>query len=146
MADNQNKIPAQRLWKAFETGDLDDLDSFVAAEAVVHNAGDPFGHLRGPEHVRQLIEMYRSAFSGLRATIRLQIAEGDHASTLLEVSGDNTGELMGQPATGRHASVLVTQTDRVVDGKIAESWSTWDVLSMLQQLGLAQIGAHPATA
>lgn len=62
-------------------------------------------------------------------------------------------EIMGQPATGKHSAVLVTQVDRVADGKIAESWSCWDTLSMLQQLGLAApappqpaTGAAPAAA
>jgi SnoaL-like polyketide cyclase len=53
---------------------------------------------------------------------------------------------MGQPATGRHSSVLLTQTDRIVDDKIVESWSTWDVLSLLQQLGLAPAGTEPTGA
>jgi len=64
---------------------------------------------------------------------------------VLQANGDNTGEIMGQPATGNQ-SALVTQVDRVAEGKIAESWSGWDTLSMLQQLGLAAPASpQPAT-
>ncbi|MBS1691104.1 MAG: ester cyclase [Actinobacteria bacterium] len=145
MAEDQNKNIARRLWETFQSGDLDDIDSFVAADAVLHSTQDPYAHLRGPERVKKVIEMYRAAFSNLGFTIRMQLAEGDCVCTLLETSGDNTGEFMGMPASGRHGSVLLTQVDRIVDGKIAESWSTWDSLSLLQQLGMAPAGAHPAT-
>lgn len=64
--------------------------------------------------------------------------------TLLEAQGDNTGELMGRPATGRHSRIQITQTDRIVDGKIEESWVTWDTLGMLQQLGLVPTGPQAA--
>ncbi|UAK57004.1 ester cyclase [Mycolicibacterium smegmatis] len=57
-------------------------------------------------------------------------------SPLVRRSVDNAGEIMGRPATGRHARVMITIPDRHADGKIAESWAIWDTLGMLQQLGL----------
>lgn len=145
MAEDQNKDIARRMWEIFVSGDLDQLDEFVAPDAAFHDAQDPFGNLRGPEHMRQLIQMYRGAFDNMNFKIKLQVAEGDCVCTLLEASGDNTGELMGNPATGRHTAILLTSTTRIADGKIAESWATWDTLGMLQQLGLTQ-GAQQAHA
>ncbi|MBU8820762.1 ester cyclase [Mycolicibacterium goodii] len=66
---------------------------------------------------------------------------GGYVCSLIEAQGDNTGEIMGRPATGRHARVMITITDRHADGKIAESWATWDTLGMLQQLGLVPSSA-----
>lgn len=144
MAAEQNKATSRRVWEIFASGNLDDLDEFIAPDAAYHDAQDPFGDLRGPEHMKRLMQMYRTAFSNMGFNIKQQVAEGDLVCTLLEASGDNTGELMGRPGTGRHTAVLLTETDRYVDGKIAESWATWDTLGMLQQLGLAQ-GAQAAT-
>lgn len=136
MAEDQNKATSRRIWEEFASGDLSSLDDFVAANAAYHDTQDPFGDLRGPEHMRRLMEMYRKAFTNMRFDIKNQVAEGDYVCTLLEAQGDNTGEIMGQPATGRHCRVMITNTDRHADGKIVESWSTWDTLGMLQQLGL----------
>ena len=143
MAEDQNKETARRVWEIFASGDMDQLDDIIATGAAFHDTQDPFGNQRGPEHMRSLMQMYRQSFSNMRFDVKLQVAEGDYVCTLLEAQGDNTGELMGQPATGRHSRVRITNTDRIVDGKIAESWVTWDTLGMLQQLGLAPTGARP---
>jgi predicted ester cyclase len=145
MADDQNKALSRRIWEIFQSGNLDELDDVLASDAAYHGPQDPFGDLRGPEHIKRLFQMYRSAFSNLRFDMKLQVAEGEYVCSLLQANGDNTGELMGQPATGKHSAVLVTEVDRIADGKIVESWSCWDTLSMLQQLGLAAAGAQPST-
>jgi predicted ester cyclase len=56
--------------------------------------------------------------------------------TRLIFRGTHTGELMGIPPTGRSVVMHSMYADRVVDGKIAERWSLFDQLGMLQQLGV----------
>jgi steroid delta-isomerase-like uncharacterized protein len=146
MAHEDNKAIARRIWEAFESGNLDQYDQLVAADATTHDAQDPFTDLRGPEHIKRLVQMYRKAFSDIHFDIKRQIAEDEYVATLLEASGVNSGELMGQPATGKRSTVMITSTDKIVDGKITETWTTWDTLGMLQQLGLAPKGAQSATA
>jgi predicted ester cyclase len=48
---------------------------------------------------------------------------------------------MGIAPTGKDAVVSGITLSRVADGKIAEEWTNWDTLGMLQQ-----IGAVPAPA
>lgn len=50
--------------------------------------------------------------------------------------GTNYGDLPNIPATGRHSTVTGITIDRFEDGKIAESWTNWDTLGMLQNLGV----------
>jgi predicted ester cyclase len=142
MAEDQNKDTSRRIWEVFASGDLDQLDDLVAEGAAYHDTQDPFGDQRGPEHMRSLMGMYRQSFSNIRFDIKQQVAEGDYVCTLIEAQGDDTGGLMGQAPTGRHARIMITNTDRLEDGKIAESWVTWDTLGMLQQLGLVPAGAQ----
>ncbi|MDH6199141.1 putative ester cyclase [Mycobacterium frederiksbergense] len=142
MAVEQHKAIARRVWEVFVSGDLNELDELVAPGAAFHDTQDPFGDQRGPQHMRSLIEMYRKSFSNMKFDVKMQIAEGDYVCTLLEAQGDNTGEIMGQPPTGKHARINLTDTTKIVDGKIAENWVTWDTLGMLQQLGLVPAGAQ----
>jgi predicted ester cyclase len=136
MAEDQNKAVSRRIWEVFDSGNLDDLDEIITPDAAYHDTQDPFGDQRGAQHMKSLMSMYRNSFSDMRFDVKLQVAEGDYVCTLIEAQGDNTGEIMGRPATGRHCRVNITITDRYDDGKIAESWATWDTLGMLQQLGL----------
>ncbi|MDV3128959.1 ester cyclase [Mycobacterium sp. 21AC1] len=146
MAEDQNKATARRIWEIFTSGELDELDELVAPSAAFHDTQDPFGDQRGPEHMKSLMKMYRTSFSNIRFDVKMQIAEGDYVCTIIEAQGDNTGEIMGQPATGKHSRIQLTDTDRIEDGKIAESWVNWDTLGMLQQLGLIPTGAERAPA
>jgi predicted ester cyclase len=43
---------------------------------------------------------------------------------------------MGMPTNGRQFSVKGMNFFRIVDGKIVENWSSFDMLSLLQQLGV----------
>jgi predicted ester cyclase len=52
---------------------------------------------------------------------------------------------MGLPPTGRRVEIAGITIDRIADGKIAESWTCFDTLGMMQQLG-AVPEAQPASA
>lgn len=132
---------SRRVWEVFASGNLSELEDLVAPGAAFHDAQGPFGDQRGPEHMRSLMEMYRKSFSNMRFDIKIQITEGGYVCTMIEAQGDNSREITGQPATGKHSRVNLTDIDRIEDGKIAESWATWDTLSVLQQLGLISSGA-----
>jgi predicted ester cyclase len=43
---------------------------------------------------------------------------------------------VGIPATGKSATVTGIAVDRIVNGKIAESWGIFDQFGMMQQLGV----------
>ena len=49
--------------------------------------------------------------------------------------GTHTGDLWGIPGTGKEVTVTGTSIDRIKDGWIVESWSNWDALGLMQQLG-----------
>jgi predicted ester cyclase len=73
----------------------------------------------------------------MHATNDDMIAEGDNVVTRQTITGTNQGELMGIPPTGKQINVQQIAINRIVNGKIAETWAIADVLGMMQQLGLA---------
>ena len=42
---------------------------------------------------------------------------------------------MGATPTGKHVTFTGSQTGYISGGKLVESWSNWDTLGMLQQIG-----------
>jgi steroid delta-isomerase-like uncharacterized protein len=133
---DQNKQISRRLLQdAFGGGRYDVIDELVAPNWVVHDPSVT-EDIRGPAGVRQLIETYRSAFPDLQMKVEEQIAEGDRVATRWSARGTHRGPLLGIDATGKEASVTGITIDRIENGEIVESWSNWDTLGLLQQLGV----------
>ncbi|KQY38363.1 hypothetical protein ASD42_08015 [Nocardia sp. Root136] len=140
----QNKATAKRLFDAWNARDLDVFDELMSADAIDHDPQNPFAEVHGPDGIKRLVQMYLAAFSDQRFLVNEQIAEGDFVTTRWTGTGTNDGEMMGMPATGKSAVVQGITINRFRDGKIVESWATWDTLGMMQQLGVVP-SAHSAT-
>ena len=57
-----------------------------------------------------------------------------------------TGEFMGVPPTGKHATWTEIHISRGVNGRMTEHWGLANELSMLVQLGIVQSPARVAVA
>jgi steroid delta-isomerase-like uncharacterized protein len=90
---------------------------------------------RGTELVREYVELFRFAFPDLRVKVIDQISNGDRVVTRWQMEGTQDKRLMGIEASHRHVSVEGIRIDRIADGRIAETWSQWDAIGMLRQLG-----------
>ncbi len=136
MSAESNKALSRRLLEeAFNAGNIDVVDELVATDVVNHDAALPQPTV-GPDATKASIQAYRAAFPDLRITIEEQIADDEGVATRWSAKGTQEGELMGMPATGKQATVTGITIDRIVDGRIGESWTNWDTLGMLQQLGV----------
>ena len=132
--------------KVLNDGELDFLDVLMAPDAVTHEL-EIFGPsaTRGPRMVRQFIGLFRNAFPDLRVTILDQLIDGDRVSTRWRMEGTQMHRLMGIEASHRFMSVEGIRIDRIANGRIAETWSQWDTLGMLRQLGaLPALERRPA--
>jgi steroid delta-isomerase-like uncharacterized protein len=137
MSTEQNKTFVRRYWEeVWNQGNLAVVDELIASDFDGHPLpGEPdFG--RGPTGQKQFVDMYRTAFPDLRMTIEDMTAEGDRVAVRWTARGTNTGEMMGMPATGKHATVTGMFLNRLAGGKIAEGWGNFDALGMMQQLGV----------
>lgn len=135
MAETNKDIARRIVEDAFNRGLLDVVGEIVAPSYVLHDpaAGEDVG---GPNGLRQFIETYRTAFPDVMITIEEQLAEGDLVATRWSGRGTHNGELLGIAPTGKQVTVTGTTIDKIVDGKLVETWSNWDTLGMLQQLGV----------
>ena len=141
----QNKAVAKRFYDAWNARDLDAFDELVAPDAEDHDPQNPFRDMRGPAGAKRAAEMYHSAYSDGRIVVEEQIAEGDCVVTRWTGKGTHDGDLMGMAPTGKWVEVTGITIDRIDGGKICESWSCFDALGMMQQLG-AVPEAQPTSA
>ena len=135
MSAETKAIARRLLEEAFNGGNLDVVDELVSPEFVNHDAALP-EPTRGVEAAKASIAAYRAAFPDLRLTIEQQVGEGEFVTTRWTGTGTHQGDLMGMAATGKQSTVTGITIDRIVDGRFVESWTNWDTLGLMQQLGV----------
>jgi predicted ester cyclase len=79
--------------------------------------------------------MYLEAFPDTHFTVDAQLADGDYVITRWTATGTQEGELMGLAPSHKRVTVTGITIDRFEGGKVVESWSNWDTMGMMQQLG-----------
>jgi predicted ester cyclase len=107
--------------RAISEGDLDALDDIMAPELA--------------EEFKRDVTEIRRAFPDYAGTNVEQIAEGEKVANRFVFLGTHLGEFEGVTPTGKRIEFIGHSIDRVVEGKIVESWVEVDMLGVMQQLG-----------
>ena len=130
-----NKASARRYIEAWNNGDAAALDAIVAADYVDHSAlpGVP----PGLEGEKQAMAVIRTAFPDTNAKVDDQITEGDKVVSRITWQGTQRGEFMGIPATNKSFKAEEIHVVRYEDGVAKEHWGEFDLLGLMQQLGVA---------
>jgi steroid delta-isomerase-like uncharacterized protein len=135
MSEENKALVRRELEKIFSKVNLDAADEVYAPDYVGHDPTEPEA-IRGLEGVRQYAAAFRSAFPDLQATVEDQVAEGDTVATRFTARGTHQGELEGIGPTGNRVEVPGIVISRIEGGKIAEDWTNYDALGLMQQLGV----------
>ena len=135
MSAEENKAIIRRYFSVFEQGNIDLLDELLAPDYINHTPATPDLPM-GPEGVKAVVSMFRSAMPDLKVVIEDMIAEGDKVATRYTLEGTHDGELFGVPPTGQRLSIKSFSVERVSDGKVRDHWRVSDSLGMMQYLGV----------
>jgi steroid delta-isomerase-like uncharacterized protein len=141
MSTEENKAVVRRLLDVWEQGNIDLIDELLAPDYVNHSPATP-EQPTGPEGLKGVVSMFRSAIPDLKMVVEDMIAEGDKVVLRYALEGTHEGELFGIPPTGKQLSVKGIAVERVSDGKIREHWRVTDELGMMQQLGVIPEPGH----
>src|SRR5215210_386675 len=131
----ENKALARRWFEeVFNAQNFDVADEITAQDTVNH---DPTltDLPSGPEGDRHVVNLYHGAFPDAQITVEEQIAEGDRVVTRWSGRGTHQGELMGVPPSGNRIEIAGITINHFSGGKIAETWTNYDALGMMQQIG-----------
>jgi phytoene desaturase/steroid delta-isomerase-like uncharacterized protein len=133
----RNKAVVRRFYQElWNEGRMEVADELFDADFIGHAPGNA-EDARGPEGVKQLVQAWRTAAPDLRVEIISQQAEGDRVATRFVCVGTQTGPLLGIPPTGRRAEMAGMAITRVREGKVMSDWGEFDLLGLMQQLGVA---------
>ncbi len=136
MAAEENKAVVRReLEEIFNhTGNLDAADEVYTPDYIGHQPAPD--DIQGVEGAKQFAAIFRRAFPDLRTTVEDQIAEGDKVVTRWMARGTHEGEFVGIAPTGNQVEITGITISRIANGKVAEDWTEYDALGMMEQLGV----------
>ncbi len=135
MSTEENKARIRRLFEeGVNQNKLSVLDELIAPDFVNYDA--PPGTPRGPQGMRQLVAMFRTAFPDLQVTFEQELADGDYVIHRGYITGTHQGEFQGIPPTGKQVKMKSIDIWRIANGKAVENWVQFDMLGLMQQLGV----------
>jgi steroid delta-isomerase-like uncharacterized protein len=121
------------MYEVMNQQNLAVVDELFIADYLMHDPAWPM-EVKGPEGFKQwtgmMLEPY---FSDSHISADL-IAEGDKVAVRWTWTGTHRGEFMGIPPTGRHIAITGISIHRFANGKVVESWVSYDMMGMMQQL------------
>ena len=136
---SENKALVSRFFEEFCNQRRDEVaDELIAEDYVSHGPQAP--PAEGPDGVRERVGLYQESVDG-HWNVEEIVSAGDRVVARWTGTGTHRGELMGIEPTGLPISVEAISVFRIANGKIAEEWTVWDALGLLQQ-----VGAVPAPA
>jgi len=140
----ENIATSRRLIEeAFNQGNLDVIDEATADNFVDH---DPMMGDQDAAAAKQTIATYRESFPDIHITIEDIIDADDKVVYRWTGEGTFENEMMGlQPTHEKGDPVKGITIDRFEGGKVVESWSQWDTLTFMRDIGaIPQEAAAPA--
>jgi predicted ester cyclase len=120
-------------------GKLDVIPELCSEDVVDHESPPDFP--QGIAGVEAFVQMFRTGFPDLRATVEDAFENDDRTAARVRFTGTHQGEFMGVQPTGKPIDIECIDIVRIVDGKCVEHWGVTDNLTLMQQ-----IGAIPAAA
>lgn len=136
--------PAEIVTRFFAHAASPDLDDELIAEDAVFHGLSQIGEVHGRDGVKGVMSIFRTAFPNFTTEIKKLLVEGDTVAAWHTHRGIHSGDFIGIPATGRPIEVAGIELFRVKDGQIAEFWHLDDMLTLLQQLGVAPTVGAPS--
>ncbi|HZZ05799.1 ester cyclase [Paraburkholderia sp.] len=96
---------------------------------------EPAGATPGPDQMVQVFADIATALPDMKVTILDLLIHGDRAGVRAEISGTQTGKLLGIDASSKHISFAIHSFHQMRGSLIAKTWHLEDWLSVFRQLG-----------
>ena len=135
MEDNKT-IGRRWFEEVWNDRSVEAIDRRMTPDCVVHGLGRGGEDLAGPGGFKPFHQAFLNAFPDLRVQVEDVIEEGDKVAIRWTATGLHQGDGLGMPATHKRMHVGGMTIARIRDGRLVEGWNNFDVMRMMQQLGV----------
>jgi predicted ester cyclase len=122
-----------RLYDAFSRRSVELLRQVVAADWEY--IPEPAGAQPGPDQMTTVFARIDSALPDMSIQLLDVLIHGDRVAVRAEVSGTQSGKLLGIEATAKPVKFAIHSFHEIRDGLVAKTWHIEDWLSVFRQLG-----------
>jgi len=138
-----NKQIVREIIASINSGDDSGLVAKLSPDYARHCQAMPpeLQEIQGPEMMGAWLAANRATFPDYREEIEWLGGEGDFVVWRSRGRGTMTGAMGPFPATGKTMDLVIMGIHRFEAGKLAETWTSWDNLAALTQLGLMPSGS-----
>ena len=143
MAADSKTISRRVFEEIWNSKKLDAAHELMTSDYAHHDPQAPVAP-EGIDGYKKFVTHFQHAFPDLRFHIEEEFSDRQNVATRWTATGTHKGDLSGIAPTGTNISVTGMTIARVKDGKVVESWSNWDTLGLMQQLGVASRTGRPA--
>jgi roadblock/LC7 domain-containing protein len=123
---------ADRVVGRFNAADLDGLGRLLAPDIAVHTPWPIPGS--GADYLVGIYRLSKVVVPDSNIRVEELLISGNHITALATVSGTQTGQLFGFPATGTPLEFAAIFVGRVENGLVAELWCQFDAVAIALQL------------
>jgi predicted ester cyclase len=133
-----NKATVKRMLERFSAGDVAGFTAALSPNYVRHCQAMPpeLQEIRGKDAMHQWLLSSKETFPDYREEIEWMVGEGDYVAWRSVGTGTQRGALGPFPATNKRMELVIIGMHRFEDGLVVETWTSWDNLAALTQLGL----------
>jgi predicted ester cyclase len=119
-------------------------DAALLEQAIAENFTDrtlPPGRPQGPEGPAFASRQFRAAVPDLKVTVEKMIVAGDYVTVHMKFTGHFTGTFGRTQGKGQPILFIATDLVKVENGRITDNWHIEDNLTLLQEMGVAEVGS-----
>ena len=140
MTMDVQKSLARRSLELWSSRSQDDPSEIFTADYVNYQEPLAAGGVKSIDLAtwKTVVAANHKAFPDLTVEVLMQVGEGDSVATHWRFSATQTGTYEGLAPTGKAVSWTGMQIDRFENGRIRESWVSWDKYTMFEELGLIE--------
>ena len=132
-----NKATVTRMLASLSTGNVAGFTDALAPNYVRHSQAMPpeLQEIRGRDAMHEWLRSCFVTFPDYREEIEWLVGEGDFVAWRSRATGTQAGAFGPFPPTHKLMDLVIIGMHRFEGGVVAETWTSWDNLAALTQLG-----------
>src|SRR5471030_673657 len=128
---------AKGFYEFWNTGDESVLKRAISEQFVDRTL--PPGRPQGPEGPAFASRNFHSTIPDLKVTVRKMIVASEYVTVHMNFTGHFTGVFGKTKGVGQAIAFIATDLLKIEKGRVTDNWHLEDNLTLLQQMGVADI-------
>lgn len=132
-----NKATVRHILERLSAGDVSGYTDHLSPNYVRHCQAMPpeLQEISGKDSMHKWLLSNVASFPDFHEEVEWVVAEGDFVAWRSRATGTQKGPFGPFPPSGRTMDLMIIGMHRFDGGLIAETWTSWDNLAALMQLG-----------